>query len=258
MMLCSIFANAQTPEFAVITGVNVNIRKAPSKSGQILMHNDMGIETTYSWAAKAGGGRKPLYMPKGYVMQIMAKQTDWYKVRFYPDYGTTDLVSPRNTYYIEGWMSSKYLKLVKPMKLNVHNVSTVLKDYEHLVNDKNHPQTLLLHDGCDGVTWMLYARIDNGHMNIFGDPDDLEVIFDPSIRGAKMQKEGSYMKLRYGNDVAIDDFAVDITKCTPQMREQIFKSISKKPYSRRYYFNIGKNFAFEGDDGIRIFEINLK
>ncbi len=258
MMLCSIFASAQTPEFAVITGENVNIRKAPSKSAQILMHNDLGIETMYRWSSKAGGSLKALYLPKGYIMQIMAKQTDWYKVRLYPDYGSTDLVSPRNTRYIDGWMSSMYLKMVKPIKLSQHNISTVLKNYEHMVNDKNHPQTVLLHDGCDGVAWMLYGKIDNDHLNIFGDPDDLEVIFDPNITGAKMHKEGSYMKLRYGNDVAIDDFAVDITKCSPQLREQIFKSISKKPYSRRYYFNLGKNFAFDGDDGTRTFEMNLK
>lgn len=258
MMLSSIFASAQTPEFAVITGENVNIRKAASKSAQILMHTDQGIETMYRWSAKASGSLKALYLPKGYIMQIMAKQTDWYKVRFYPDYGFTDLVSPRNKHYIEGWMSSKCLKLVKPIKLNIHNVNTVLRNYEHLVNDKNLPQTMLIQDGNDGVTWMLYGKIDNDHINLFGDVDDLEVVFDPDIKGAKIQKEGIYKQLRYGNDVAIDDYSVDVTKCTPQMREQIFKSISKKPYSRRYYFNLGKNFAFDGDDGTRTFEMNLR
>lgn len=258
MTLCSILANAQTPEFAVITGENVYIRKAPSSSAQILMHNDRGIETTYSWAAKAGGERKALYMPKGYIMQVMAKQTDWYKVLFYPDYGNIHLVSPRNKNYIEGWMSSKYLKTVKPIKLSTQNIHTVLKQYEHMVNDKNVPQTALIQDGNDGMSWMLYGKIDNDHLNIFGDADDLEIIYDPDIKGAKIMKEGIYKKLHYGNDVAIDDYSVNVLKCTPQMREQIFKSIRKKPYSRRYYFNIGKNFAFETDDGIRIFEVNLK
>ena len=258
MMLCSILASAQTPEFAVITGENVNFRKGASKSAQILMHNDKGIETFYRWAAKAGGGYKPLYLPKGFMMQVTAKQTDWYKVRYYPDYGSTDLVSPRNKRYIEGWMSSKYLKMMKPIKLNVHNVNTVLNNYEHLVNDKNIPQTAFIQDGNDGVTWMLYGKIDNDHINLFGDPDDLEVIYDPNINGAKIMKEGIYKKLHYGHDAAIDEYSVDVTKCTPQMREQIFKSISKKPYSRRYYFNIGRNFAFDGDDGMRTFDINLK
>lgn len=258
LMLCSIFVNAQTPEFAVITGENVSFRKAPSKSAQILMHNDHGIETMYRWSEKAGGSLKALYLPKGYVLQVMTKQTDWYKVRFYPDYGFTDLVSPRNTRYIEGWMSSKYLKLVKPIKLSLHNISTVLKDYEHMVNDKNLPQTVLVQDGNDGVTWMLYGKIDNDHMNIFGDADDLEVVFDPDIKGAKILKEGIYKKLHYGNDVAVDDYSVNVTKCTPQVREQIFKSISKKPYSRRYYFNLDKNFAFDGDDGKRVFEMSFR
>mgnify|MGYP003295983967 CR=1 FL=1 len=258
MMLCSIFVSAQSLEFADIMGDNVNIRKSPSKSAQILMHNDKGIETFFNWAAKAGGGYKPLYLPKGYVMQIMAKQTDWYKVRFYPDYGSTHLVSPRNVRYIEGWMGSNYLKMAKPVKLSMQNLNTVLEPYEHMVNDKNLPQTALIQDGTDGVTWMLYGKIDNDHLNIYGDSDDLEVIFNPDIKGAKIEKEGSYKKLYYGNDVAIDDYSIDVTKCTPQMREQIFKAISKKPYCRRYYFNLGKNFSFEGDNGKRTFEISLR
>ncbi len=258
MVLCSIFASAQTPEFAVITDYNVNYRKSPSKSAQILMHNDRGIETFFNWAAKAGGGYKPLYLPKSYVVQVMAKQTDWYKVRYYPYYGSLHLVSPRNVNYIEGWMSSKYLKMVKPIKLNYQNVNTVFESYEHMVNDKNLPHTVFVQDGTDGVIWMLYGKIDNDHLNIYGDSDDLEVIFDPNIKGAKIEKVGSYKKLYYGNDVSIEDYAIDVTKCTPQMREQIYKSISKKPYCRRYYFNIGKNFTFEGDDGKRTFEISLR
>ncbi len=258
MMLCSILASAQTPEFAVITDENVNFRKGASKSAMILMHNDRGIETFYRWAAKAAGEYKPLYLRKGYVLQVMSKQTDWYKVRFYPDYGSTHLVSPRNARYIEGWMSSKYLNIVKPIKLNTQNVNTVLKNYEHLVNDKNVPQTVLIQDGDDGVTWMLYGKIENDHINIFGTADDLEIIYDQNIKGAMIKKSGIYRKLYYGNDVAVDDSSVDVTKCTPQIREQMFKAICKTPYSRRYYFNIGKNYEFDGDDGMRIFEMNLR
>lgn len=258
MMLCSIIASAQSLEFAVITGVNVNIRKAPSKSAQILMHTGDGVESVYCWASKAGGHRKVQYQPKGYIMQIVAKQTDWYKVRFYPGYGLTDFVTKSKIRYIEGWMSSMYLKSVKPIKLSWQNLNSVLDKYDKMVDDANLSQTVLVQDGFDGISWMLYGKIENDHLNIYGDADDLETIFEPEVQGAMIQKEENSSTLRYGKDVAIDDSFIDVTKCTPQLREQIFKSISNQPYSRRYYFNIGKGFAFDEDDGKRTFEIELK
>lgn len=265
-------ANSQTLEFAAITYEEVCFRKAPSTTAPILMfhfENEGSWNYCWTYADNANDELTVEYRDKGSIVQVVSKKDDWYKVRFYPANGLGDDTSEDEAQYIEGWIRNKYLKMVEPIQLTWDNINTTMeKDCSresamkcYAVNDANVRQTIFIQlwfEECGGIC-MLYGKIENNHLNIYGSSDDLMVEWSSgnNMRGIAIKKEDGHNVLHYGGNVAsngIDDYDsqdVDIRKCTPQMREQIFKAISNKPYSRRYYFNIGS-----GDkDDIRSFDI---
>lgn len=260
-----LFFKMNTPKFACIINDEVTIHDSPSISSQVLMTNfENEGSWNYCWAYDTDDKRTIVYRDNCSIVQVMSKQDDWYKVRFYPD----NLESEDGKKYIEGWISSKNLENVEPIQLTWDNIYTIIEnDYCreppmncHIVDDSNVRQTIFIqYWWIEEGTCMFYGKADGNHLNIYGSRDDLKVptYYEDDVKGISIEKDGGHNVLHYGYDVAsdgIDDcdsHDVDVRRCTPQMREQIFNTISNKPYSRRYYFNLSET----EDINIRSFEI---
>lgn len=255
VMLLSVMASAQAIEFAYITGTNVNIRKSPSTTAPILMHDGEGIEIIFVWSTRAGGERSAFYLDKGEVVQILQKQPGWCKVRFYPYYGSTSNVTPGDAQHIDGWMSSKFLETASPVYLDWQNVGNVLTEYEGKVNDGRYQNTLLIQSSSDGYGWMLYGRLENGHMNVYGDAEAVAVEYEESRSTPALEKDGETLVLRFGNNYTQDNFFIEIDKMSPQLRDRVIDNIPSKPFSKRYYFPNRFAYETEGPEAYRCFEI---
>lgn len=250
---CSVFASPQTPEFATITDEHACLRNAPSTTAPILMYTGGGIDMSYCWAWNEDQNHTIEYRENGSIVQVIAKQNDWYKVRFYPDYGSNALVSADGVKYIEGWMKCEYLKTAEPIQLTWDNLNFVM-DKHNMVDDENVRQTLFIQESLDDGLWMLYGKLEDGHINIYGSSDNLiiPISYEDDMNGAIIKRENDYNILYYGKDLSMDETCgINVQECTPQMREQIYKTISNNLYGHRYYFNIGKG----NENDIRCFDI---
>ncbi|MCF0203070.1 MAG: hypothetical protein HUK08_06880 [Bacteroidaceae bacterium] len=247
-LLCSVIASAQKLEFAYVSGENVYIRKSPSTSAPRLMFTDRGVESTFHWGGKAPKEAVPYFPYRTEVMQIVGKTNGWMKVRFYPGGGD---MHGGGDMYLEGWMSSKYLKTVSPINLTWQNVGSVLGRAEYKCNEGKLKNTILLEDGCDGNDWLLYGKLAGNHLNIFGTPLDLVILYDSDVKGIKMNLNGSQKSIEYGDDIGL----FNLNKFTQQQLEQMYNCISKKPYKQRYYFNTGSKTAASAKEDIRTFDI---
>lgn len=262
-----LFCKTKSSKFAYITNDEVTIHYSPSVSSQILMiHPEKEGLWKYCWAYEFNDEYSVEYRDRGSIVQVISKQDDWYKVRFYSEHEMRDFVSDGGVQYVEGWISCENLKMVEPIKLTWDISPIIEKDWSldpakhcYIVDDANIPQIVFIQYWFEDEICMFYGNIKHDYLEIYGSRDDLKVPSQSEdyLEGISIEKEGNCNVLHYGWDVAsqgIDDcdtYDVDVRKCTPQMREQIYKSISNKPYSRRYYFNIG-----EGDEeDIRSFEI---
>lgn len=263
-----LFFKMKTPKFAYITNEEVTIHESPSASSQILMFNyENEGSWNYCWAYDFNDEYTVEYKNRGSIVQVVSKQdNNWYKVRFYPPNGISSHMSEGDAQYIEGWISSENLKMVEPLKLTWDNINSIIeKDYYrepsmncYFVDDANVRQTVFLQYWLE-ETCMLYGKVDGYYLSIYGSRNDLKVPsqYEDAVSGISIEKVTDCNTLHYGVDLAsdgIDDcdsHDVDVRKCTPQMREQIYELISNKPYSRRYYFNIGEGT----EEDIRSFEM---
>lgn len=261
-----LFFKMKTPKFAYITNDEVTIHNSPSVSSQTLMtHFENEGNWSYCWAYDANDERSIVYRDNGSIVQLISKQDDWFKVRFYPENGISSHMSDDGTLYIEGWINCDNLKRVEPIKLTWDNLPTVIGELEcyNIVDDANVRQTVFNQDYSEGLEdrgLMLYGNIESNHINYYGSSEDLRIMYfsDEEVNGIEIKKEDNCKVLHYESSVALLGIegdcptpGINMQKCTPQMREQIYKSISNKPYSRRYYFNIGEG----NEEDIRSFEM---
>lgn len=243
LSLCS-FAQGSL-QFVVINGSNVNIRKAPSTSAPILTYMDGdGFETEMSWATKFKPHQVPWYFSKGTVLQVVARQNGWTKISFYADWGLVDKVAKgRDSRIIEGWMSDKFLKPIKPINLTWQNYATYIdKKWEYMANSGKVKEVLFIVGSIEGNEWISYGNVKNGHVYVYGESE--EPVLDNSLNQKDLTFEkgsnGKVNRIIAGTDY-FDNNSYDYhyNKFSAQQWETIYNAISKKLFYEYYVFNVG-------------------
>ena len=241
LLLVATSMTAQKPNFAEITGTNVNIRKAPASNGTLLAYRESEASVLLKWTNAVGKTWSAYHLPKGEIVQVVAKSNGWTKIRFRDVFTISDDPSLNMAWgYVEGWMSDQFVKPIAPINLTWDNAGIYLRKDWMVPVVCNGEQRVWVVDSYDGDLMLSWGRIENGHLVECGnDINTCYAAYDERTDGIAIEQVGdNCINVNFGKQyVHSDGFLIDLKKLSESEASLIMGMIPDVKNNDLYFFS---------------------